>query len=188
VTDKIQPPWERTRTVKSVEKEVTAKTQGKRKKGRASPIIVDEIIQEQDRESKLDKPTRLKYEAFAREYLVDFNLTNAAIRMGMSEDGSSGRGYPASIGNRWFHHPHTQRYLVELLSKIEDEALIDRKSVIHGLLKEANCEGTDARERAIRIAAWREIGKLCGMYVVRTEIDVRDMTPVINLTANKPNE
>lgn len=106
---------------------------------------------------------KVKFEEFARLFLIDFNMTKTAIRMGYSQRSA------AVLGNRMFWHPYTQIYLSKLIRETEEHALVNRNQVLAGLLREANNFNVDASSSS-RISAWREIGKILGMYIQRVEI------------------
>ena len=106
---------------------------------------------------------KLKYEEFARQFLVDFSQTRTAVRMGYSKD------HAANIGNAIFWHPYTQSYLVKLIREVEEHTIVCRNEVLAGLLREAHNFNVDANS-ASRIKAWTEIGKILGMYVQRVEL------------------
>lgn len=113
-----------------------------------------------------DEPShsmKLKYEEFARQFLVDFSQTRTAVRMGYSKDSA------ANVGNAMFWQPYTQAYLVKLIREIEEHTIVGRNEVLAGLLREAHNFNADANSGS-RIKAWSEIGKILGMYVQRVEI------------------
>lgn len=106
---------------------------------------------------------KLKYEEFARQFLVDFSQTRTAVRMGYSKDNA------ASIGNSMFWHPYTQSFLVQLIRQVEEHTIVCRNEVLAGLLREAHNFNVDANSSS-RIKAWTEIGKILGMYIQRVEL------------------
>lgn len=106
---------------------------------------------------------KLKYEEFARQFLVDFSQTRTAVRMGYSKDSA------ANIGNALFWHPYTQSYLVKLIREVEEHTIVCRNEVLAGLLREAHNFNIDANSSS-RIKAWSEIGKILGMYIQRVEL------------------
>lgn len=106
---------------------------------------------------------KLQYEEFARSFLIDFNQTRAAIRMGYPKSSASVNG------SYMFWQPFTQAYLVQLIRSLEEHTIVTRNEVLTGLLREAHRFDMDASS-ASRISAWREIGKILGMYVQRIEL------------------
>lgn len=120
--------------------------------------IVDPCV---DKEWPLQ--TKLNCEAFARQYIIDFNQKRAAVRMGYSETAAN------TMGNSIFWHSYTQAYLVALIRGMEETTIVGRNEVLAGLLREAHSYGMDSSS-ATRIMAWKEIAKILGMYVARIEI------------------
>lgn len=116
--------------------------------------VVDKPLSQQD---------KMKCEEFCRQYIIDFNQRRSALRMGYSDEIAS------KIGNQLFWLPYTQAYLVSLIRNLEERCIVGRNEVLAGLLREANRFDVDASSSS-RIAAWREIGRILGMYVNRIEI------------------
>lgn len=106
---------------------------------------------------------KLQCEQFARQYIIDFNQKRAALRMGYNEAASN------TMGNKIFWHAYTQAYLVALIRGMEETTIVGRNEVLAGLLREAHSYGMDSSSMT-RIAAWKEIAKILGMYVARIEI------------------
>lgn len=106
---------------------------------------------------------KLRYEEFARQYLLDHNQKRAAVRMGYHVDRA------ADVGNRLFWKPYTQAYLTVLIRSLEERAIVGRNQVLSGLLAEANNYGPDATSMS-RIVAWTTIGKILGMFIAKVEI------------------
>lgn len=107
--------------------------------------------------------TKLTLETFARQYIVDFNQKRAALRMGYTEL------LAGTQGHKLFWHPYTQAYLVALIRGLEEHTIVGRNDVLAGLLREAHAYGGDSSSMT-RIAAWKEIAKILGMYVAKIEI------------------
>lgn len=106
-----------------------------------------------------------RLEAFCREYIIDWNMQKAFVRLGKSRESAK------SNASKWFWHPYTQTYLVHLCRSIEERCLVTRNDVLAGLLKEANNYGMDASS-ATRIMAWNSIAKIMGMLIPRLDINV----------------
>lgn len=106
---------------------------------------------------------KLNCEAFARQYIIDFNQKRAAIRMGYPETTAN------TMGGKLFWHSYTQAYLVALIRGMEETCIVGRNEVLAGLLREAHSYGPDSSS-ATRIMAWKEIAKILGMYIARVEI------------------
>lgn len=114
-----------------------------------------------DKEPSL--PVKLKLEEFARQYIIDFNQTRAAVRLGYDMK------YAAQYGNEMFWRPYTQAFLTHLIRTMEETTIVGRNEVLAGLLREANRYDQDATSNS-RIAAWAAIGKILGMFINRIEI------------------
>jgi len=114
-------------------------------------------------EKEPSQQDKMRCEEFARQYIIDFNQRRAAMRMGYGES------VAARYGGEWFWKPYTQAYLVSLIRNIEERCLVCRNEVIAGLLREANRYDEDASSTS-RISAWREIGRILGMYINRIEL------------------
>ena len=106
---------------------------------------------------------KLRYEEFARQYIIDHNQTRAACRMGYPHEKAS------DVGNKLFWKPYTQAYLTVLIRSLEERAIVGRNQVLSGLLAEANNYGPDATSMS-RIMAWKTIGQILGMFIAKVEI------------------
>ena len=109
-----------------------------------------------------------KQEEFVRQYLIDRNATQAAIRAGYSEKTAHVQG-PRLLANvsvaaaiRKATEKHSER--VEL--KADD--------VIRGLLQEAKAGDPDQPHPA-RIRAWELLGKHIGMFIERHQHTVKPL-------------
>tara|TARA_B100001989_G_scaffold251270_1_gene230108 strand:+ start:891 stop:1523 length:633 start_codon:yes stop_codon:yes gene_type:complete len=69
-----------------------------------------------------------KQQAFCREYLVDFNATQAAIRAGYSERSAR------SIGNENLTKPDIQKYLVALQKPVLEQFEVTQERVIQEII------------------------------------------------------
>ena len=106
---------------------------------------------------------KLRYEEFARQYIIDHCQKRAAVRMGYPADRA------ADVGNKLFWKPYTQAYLTVLIRSMEERCIVGRNQVISGLLAEANNYGPDATSMS-RITAWATIGKILGMFIAKVEV------------------
>lgn len=132
-----------------------------------------------------------KQRKFAEEYVIDCNITQAAIRAGYSEKTAY------SIGSENLKKPEVKSYINELLEKIKSEKTADAQevmeyltSVLRGESHSTICvtEGTgegctkarllekppDERER---LKAAELLGKRFGLYT--DKIDVSNAVPVV---------
>jgi len=104
-------------------------------------------------------------EAFVREYIKDFNGSQAMRRLGsMSKT-------PWVHASEWLNEPYTQWYLAKMIADMDDDAIVSRNEVLMGLKKEANYYGLDGGAAA-RIGAWRAMAKILGIEVTKVEGNV----------------
>ncbi len=99
--------------------------------------------------------TLLKRERFVMEYLRDFSIKRAAIRVGCAAHSA------AQQGHSMLNEPYVQRRILQVLEDMEESDLVTRKDVILGLLVEARTAESDAA----RVAAWSKLSKIKGMEV-----------------------
>ena len=99
--------------------------------------------------------TLLKRERFVMEYLKDFNIKGAAIRIGCAARTAAQQGHAI------LNEPYTQRRILQVLQDMEESDLLTRKDVIIGLLREARGAESDAA----RVAAWAKLSKIKGMEI-----------------------
>lgn len=71
----------------------------------------------------------IKQEAFCREYIVDLNATQAAIRAGYSERTAS------SQGERLLRHAEVNKFISELLEKRNKEVQVNANYVLRRLVE-----------------------------------------------------
>lgn len=132
-----------------------------------------------------------KQRKFAEEYVIDCNITQAAIRAGYSEKTAY------SIGSENLKKPEVKSYIDELLEQISNEKTADAQevmeyltSVLRGKSHSTICviEGTgegctkarllekspDERER---LKAAELLGKRFGLYT--DKVDVSNVVPVV---------
>ncbi len=99
--------------------------------------------------------TLLKRERFVMEYLRDFSIKKAAIRVGCAAHSA------AQQGHAMLQEPYVQRRILQVLEDMEESDLVTRKDVVLGLLIEARTAESDAA----RVAAWSKLSKIKGMEV-----------------------
>jgi len=100
-----------------------------------------------------------KRAAFVREYLIDLNATQAAIRAGYSPKTARQQG--ARLLTDAVIQGQVQTAQVERA----EATLVTAQDVIRGLRKEA--EGADSA--SARVAAWAHLGKHLGMFTDKVE-------------------
>lgn len=112
--------------------------------------------------SHIRNDRKMLREKFVREYIKDFNGTEAMRRL----------GYRHSAVNvhaaKFLRDPYTQWFLRQLLDKLDEKAIVNRNMVLSGLLKEANARGYDDSHSA-RVSAWRTLGRILGMEITKVE-------------------
>lgn len=107
---------------------------------------------------------KLMRQAFAREYLKDFNATQAVLRMGYKY----GRTTASTKGSQWLNDAYTQHYIAELIEKADEKTIVSRNRVLAGLLRESEYFGEDGGA-ASRISALRSLAKILGMEITKIE-------------------
>jgi phage terminase small subunit len=100
-----------------------------------------------------------KRAAFVREYLIDLNATQAAIRAGYSPKTARAQGC------RLLTDADLAAAVQEAQATRAERALVTAEDVIKGLRREA--EGADSA--SARVAAWAHLGKHLGMFTERVE-------------------
>ena len=101
--------------------------------------------------------------AFINEYLISFNITQAAIKAGYSEKTAY------SIGSENLKKPEIKLEIDRRMKELEKDALITKEMVIKGLLNEAQEYGEGASHSA-RVSAWSHLGKHLGMFTATIDI------------------
>lgn len=100
--------------------------------------------------------------AFIREYLIDLNATQAAIRAGYSPKTAR------SQGQRLLTNADIQQALEAAQAKAAAKANITVQDVLNGLKTEAENTG-EGSSHAARVAAWAHLGKHLGMFTDKQE-------------------
>lgn len=157
----LAKPWEKKGAGKTVAS-VAAKQSARKPWDPATPDVDPRIIQqrkEKTAQGNTYRPEqRFKAQAFAKEYIKDFDHRAAAVRMGVDdEDGSAQR-----IGRNMLNDPETMQAIQAYMGRIESDVLITRDRVMMGLLREACFHGLGA-SHAARVAAWGKMAKVLGM-------------------------
>ena len=100
--------------------------------------------------------------AFIREYLIDLNATQAAIRAGYSEK-TAGRTAHENLKK-----PEIAQAIQEAQTERAERLELTQDDVLKGLLLEATREGEGSSHSA-RVAAWGHLGKHLGMVKEQQE-------------------
>ena len=101
-----------------------------------------------------------KQAAFVREYLVDLNATQAAIRAGYSEHTAG------AIGHENLQKPEIQSAVVAGIQEREERTLISQDEVVKGLKGLAEDGGNPA---PARVSAWSWLGRHLAMFTDKVE-------------------
>lgn len=101
--------------------------------------------------------------AFVREYLVDLNATQAAIRAGYSEK----TAYRTGADN--LRKPQIAEAVAAAQSERAERLQLTADDVLKGLHAEATYDGEGSSHSA-RVQAWAHIGKHLGMFTDRVDL------------------
>lgn len=111
-----------------------------------------------------------KQEAFVREYLIDLNATQAAIRAGYSEKTAG------SIGEENLRKPEIANAVKEAMGARAERTEITADYVLDGIKKLVErCLGAeDAFEPASALRGYELLGKHLGLFPNKVEMTVKD--------------
>lgn len=111
---------------------------------------------------------------FITEYLRDFNQGNAYVRA-LGPEEVERRQYKRStcqnMGYMLRHEPYVAAKIAEAVQAMEEEHIVNRKSILAGLVKEANYDEFDSQHGA-RVSAWSMLAKIMSMDVKRIEANL----------------
>ena len=114
---------------------------------------------------KLRDKLSAKQQLFVREYLVDFNATQAAKRAGYSEKTAF------QIGYENLKKPDIRMALKKAGHEFEIKTFITPQVVLEGLFHEATLTGEDSRQSA-RVAAWTTLARTLAMLSDNQNLNV----------------
>lgn len=137
---------------------------GQIRKKRFKPGEIDALENEVLDFAKLSPEYKKRREAFAREYIKDFNAVQAGMRMGMSFETANGNAH------RMLNDPYVHHCLEHLRSALDEAAIVSRADVLLGLVKEANFDHPLLSTHSARISAWKQLSKVLGMEVNKLEV------------------
>lgn len=137
---------------------------GKIRKKRFAPGEIDALENEVLDFAKLSPEYKKRREAFAREYIKDFNAVRAAMRMGMSYESASANAH------KLLDDTYTIHCLDHLRAALDESAIVSRADVLLGLVKEANFAHPLLSTHSARISAWKQLSKVLGMEVNKLEV------------------
>lgn len=112
-----------------------------------------------------------RQKAFVREYLVDMNATQAAIRAKYSAKTAEQQG-PRLLGN-----VGVAAAIAAAQAKRSAKVELTAEMVVRGLLREANGEGPDTNPGA-RVSAFGLLAKHLGMLIDKHQLTGKDGEPV----------
>lgn len=113
--------------------------------------------------SKITRKDR-QAELFVTEFVKDFNIKAAALRMGFEEWQAS------SKGSTFYNSPDVQKRIREWLDEKGRESFYTRERIMARLWEEANYYGRDASPSA-RVRAAEALAKMAGMEMPQ-KVDV----------------
>ena len=104
---------------------------------------------------------KIKAQAFAKAYLVDFDAMRALVRIGEADENTESQ-YHMRRANAYLRNPVVLQSLQAFISRVESDKIVSRERILFGLLEEATYHGLGASASA-RVAAWSKLAKLMGM-------------------------
>ena len=121
-------------------------------------------------------PPTLKRQVFAKEYLVDRNATQAAIRSGYSERTAY------SQGSRLLKHVEVQTEIAALERAQQEAAHVDRAYVINKLQHIVEY----GEKESNRLRAAELLGKCVGLFTEQLEVHTtHDINPLAEFTVDQ---
>lgn len=109
-----------------------------------------------------------KQARFVEEYALDHNAAAAARRAGASERSAR------TLGSRWLAKVDVLGSIQSLENAAALKLSLTREDALNGLLA-AKDEAVEQSDPMAQVAAWREIGKMCGFYTPeRHKVEVND--------------
>jgi phage terminase small subunit len=103
------------------------------------------------------KKLTAKQSQFVREYIIDFNATQAAIRTGYSQKTAG------SIGSENLQKPEIKQAVRLALNNLADLVLIEASVIVKALMQEAFSTGEDSTSSS-RVSALDKLAKIAGLY------------------------
>jgi phage terminase small subunit len=102
-----------------------------------------------------------RQELFVRQYVIDRNAKQAAIRAGYAHRGAR------QIGHRLLTYADVANEVQRRSEMVAERLGLEQRMVLLGLLHAA-AEAREQHKPEAMISAWKEIAKLCGMYPAQT--------------------
>jgi hypothetical protein len=121
------------------------------------PEGLEDKIEEPDLTHTLSPSERSLRDRFVKEYLVDYNSTAAACRVGYR------KSIAAEFGVRFMQEPYTlQQIRLAECEPLDSSPEAAKQRVMTGLIREANYRGPGSSQAA-RIAALSKLASIYGM-------------------------
>ena len=98
-----------------------------------------------------------RQQRFVREYVLDFNGAQAAIRAGYSQKAAK------EVAYRLLTYTHVTQAVEQQAQEAARKLEITRETVLQGLLEAAAMAKEEGSTLAL-VSAWREVAKLMGFY------------------------
>ena len=98
-----------------------------------------------------------RQQRFVREYILDFNGAQAAIRAGYSQKAAK------EVAYRLLTYTHVTQAVEQQAQEAARKLQITRETVLQGLLEAAAMAKEEGSTLAL-VSAWREVAKLMGFY------------------------
>lgn len=99
---------------------------------------------------------KAKRDRFISEYIKDWDGAAAVIRAGGAASTA------VKMSNEYLREPYVAEIVYEIQKAIDDEKLIDNKTILMGLIKEARFHGIGASHGA-RVSAWKTLAQIKGL-------------------------
>ena len=162
-------PWEsRDDAVVTEAKEKASQKPWEPEIPKVAPQIIKAHKQRQVEDGRVVAIDAIKAQAFAKNYLVDFDHRNAAIvTFGLTDSEHARR-----VGLDYIRHPLVLQALQAYMNRIETDKVISRERILLGLLQEANYHGVGSSHSA-RVAAWAKLAKIMGMELEPKDEDAK---------------
>lgn len=128
-------------------------------------------------EENLTPAMKLRRDRFVRSYVIDFNGTKAALRIGIPI-----RSAPKQA-SELLREPYVQQELQKYILEVDENVLVNRNAVIAGLVREANDRGVGS-SHAARVNAYSKLARILGMEIekVQTDVNVRGGVMVVPMS------
>lgn len=136
--------------------------------GKPPKTVLRKAVAAKETEDVLECLTPLQL-SFAEEYIVDFNITQAAIRAGTQSK------FPNRVGHAMHTNPKVRRAVNYLLATRADKSTIKPDYVIRKLISTVEkCEDDENYNPTAVLRGLELLARHLGMFVEKTEITGKD--------------